>query len=182
MTQPPVPPQQPGQPYPGQQFPPPTPPKKKRKWPWIVLAVIVFFVVVGVATGGGDKKEESTAATDAPTATAAPAAGATPAEKTTTTKAAPARKTVVYEVTSDSGTATNVTYFGENAQQSQATDVALPWKSKEFDSKKVTIKGVTAQNGGSGSISCKIIVDGKVEAENSSEGQYAVVSCNGKLF
>ena len=183
MTQPPVPPQQP---YPGQQppYPPQQPPKKKRKWPWIVLAVIAVFIVIGVATGGGDKKEDTTAATDTPAATAAPAAGATPAQTTTTTttKAAPAKKTVVYEVTSDSGTANNITYFGENAQQSQATDVALPWKSKEFDSKKVTIKGVTAQNGGSGTISCKIIVDGKVEAENSSEGQYAVVSCNGKLF
>lgn len=178
MTQPPIPPQ-PGQPYPPQ-GPPPTPPKKKRKWPWILGAIIILIVIVSVS-GGGEKKEETATAADT-TAAATPAAGAPAAQTTTTTKAAAAKKTVVYEVTSDSGTAGNITYFGENAQQSQSTDVTLPWKSKEFDSSKTSIKGVTAQNGGSGTITCKIIVNGKVEAENTSEGAYAVVSCNGKLF
>lgn len=72
-------PEQPGQPYAGQQYPgqpaqygtpPPPPAKKKRKWPWIVLAVIAFLVVVSVATGGGDKDEATAAGNTTAAATA----------------------------------------------------------------------------------------------------------------
>ncbi|WP_298445929.1 MmpS family transport accessory protein [Gordonia sp. (in: high G+C Gram-positive bacteria)] len=179
---------QPG-PYPQGQYPPqgqqpyqypgpPPAPKKRKKWPWILGGVIVLIIIIAAAAGagGGDKKTDDTNAASA----VAPAPGATTAAETTTKK--PAKNTVVYEVTGDSGTANNITYFGENANQSQETDAALPWRSKTFDKSKTTLTGVTAQNGGSGEITCKIIVNGKVEVENTSKGAYAVVSCNGKLF
>lgn len=164
------------QPYPG----PPPAPKKRKKWPWILGGVIVLIIIIAAAAGagGGDKKTDDTNAATA----VAPAPGATTADETATTTKKPAKNTVVYEVTGDSGTANNITYFGENANQSQETDAALPWRSKTFDKSKTTLTGVTAQNGGSGEITCKIIVNGKVEVENTSKGAYAVVSCNGKLF
>ncbi|AMS03934.1 hypothetical protein BJD58_gp34 [Gordonia phage UmaThurman] len=69
-----------------------------------------------------------------------------------------------------------------NGSLSSVLGSPQPWRSKAFDESDTMIKGVTAQNGGTGTITCKIIIDGKVEVENSSNGQYAVVSCNGDLF
>jgi hypothetical protein len=180
------------QPYPPQGYPPPgyppQQPKKRKVWPWVVggviLVVILLFggclALIGGAANEVDKAISS--ATNTPMETPTPAApgGGAPAE--TDSDDAPASGTVVYEVTSDSGTANNITYFGEDGNQSQETGAALPWRSKEFDKSKTTLKTVTAQNGGDGTITCKIIVDGKVQTENSSNGQYAVVTCQGKLF
>ncbi|MFT4088257.1 MAG: MmpS family transport accessory protein [Gordonia sp. (in: high G+C Gram-positive bacteria)] len=190
MTNPQQPFQQPGQPQqPGGYYPPqpyqqpmPPAPKQRKKWPWIVGGVVAVLIVVGAVSGGGDKKkddEKTAATTPAASQPVVPAADDTTATTSTAKKAA---ATVVYEVTSDSGSATSITYFGENGNQSQETGAALPWKSKPFDKAKTTLKTVTAQNGGGGTITCKIIVDGKVQVENSSSGQYAVVSCNGKLY
>lgn len=170
------PPQQPGQPgqpeWSGQQ-----PPKKKRKkWPWILGILVVLIVIIAVSTSQGGNSS-NTATTVAPSASAG--GGAAPAS----TQAS--GDTLVYEVTGDgTTTAGNITFFSAGGQQSQETDATLPW-SKELrgDKGAFTITGVTAQNGGDGgTIRCKITKNGKVEAENSSSGAYAVVSCNGKLF
>ncbi|QRY62697.1 hypothetical protein JVX90_00015 [Gordonia sp. PDNC005] len=167
--------------------PQPEPPKKSRKklW-WIIGGIVAVIVIIAAVSGGGDKKDDdkTEAASNStsqpaqqpginnPPSTQATQGGVTPDED----------GTVVYEVTGDSGSAGTITYFTEGGNQSQANGESLPWKSKALDKDKTTIKGVTAQNAGSGDISCKIIVDGKVEVENTSSGSYAVVSCNGKLF
>jgi hypothetical protein len=41
------------------------------------------------------------------------------------------------------------------------------------------VYSLTAQSGGSGAITCRITVDGEVISEQTSNGQYAVVSCSG---
>ncbi len=88
-----------------------------------------------------------------------------------------AGKTVRYEVSSDSGAANNVTYMINNGEQ-QDTKVTLPW-SKEFTvGEGFQPLVVNAQNAGSGSISCRILIDGKVVNEHTSDGQYAVVMCS----
>lgn len=179
-----------GPPHEWSQAGPPPPAKKRKKWPFIVAGIVVLIVIISVASQGGSSDDSSTTAdstTAATTATAAPQSGEAappPAAETTTTTKAKAKHTLVYEVTGDSGTATNITYFGTGGNQSQETDATLPFRKEiTADSKSdFVIKGVTAQNGGDGAITCKITVDGKVETENSSNGQYAVVSCNGKLF
>ena len=89
-----------------------------------------------------------------------------------------AGKTIRYEVTGDSGVAQNVTYQVTGGQQ-QDTQVSLPW-SKEFTAGTgFQAFVVTAQNAGSGSISCDIAVDGKIISQQTSNGQYAVVTCSG---
>ena len=89
-----------------------------------------------------------------------------------------AGKTVRYEVSSNSGAANNVTYMINNGEQ-QDTNVTLPW-SKEFTAGQgIQPLVLNAQNAGAGSISCRILVDGSVVSEHTSNGQYAVVMCSG---
>nr|WP_218862200.1 MmpS family transport accessory protein [Actinopolyspora biskrensis] len=85
---------------------------------------------------------------------------------------------VVYEVTG-SGGANSIT-FGRGGQTSQNTNAELPWSKTAEAAEGMDFYSLSAQNGqGGGDITCKITVDGEVLAENTSNGQYAVVSCNG---
>lgn len=91
-------------------------------------------------------------------------------------------RTVLYEVTG-SGEALNVTYTTDGlASTEQQQNAKLPF-SKEITlpSEAFQIFSVSAQNAGSGTISCRITVDGKVIKEASSNGQYSVVMCNGDV-
>ncbi|PZT93406.1 MAG: hypothetical protein DI630_27010 [Gordonia sp. (in: high G+C Gram-positive bacteria)] len=188
---PPPPPGQSGQPNWGQQppqwnpGPPPPPARKSRKWLWIALAAVLVIIIISVAVGGGesDEKSDSTASTST-TVTTNPTAGgeatqAAPAAPPATTTKKKDGKTVVYEVSGDAGSATSITFFTTGSNQSQDNGASLPW-SKEItvDDGDFTFLGVTAQSGGDGEITCKVTVDGKVEAENTSNGAYAVVMCN----
>lgn len=83
---------------------------------------------------------------------------------------------VKYEITG--GAASSVTY-GTAAGISQEADVKLPWSKTVTDDGLLTIATLDAQNAGSGPVSCKITIDGKVIAEQTSSGQFAVVSCFG---
>jgi hypothetical protein len=101
--------------------------------------------------------------------------------------AASEQRTVVYDVTSDAATSGNVTYLTFNAGaagQEQATDAPLPF-TKEivldddalFESSIFSLVAQAAV--GATTISCKITVDGEVISEQTSTGEYAVVSCSG---
>ncbi|MDV7244462.1 MULTISPECIES: MmpS family transport accessory protein [Rhodococcus] len=182
MTQPP-PPQQPygQQPGPGQ-YPQQQPPKKRKKWPWILLAIVVLFVIIAVATSGGEDKGETTAGTSASPA----APGVAPAEGGNTipplAPAAPSGegKSIVYEVISDSGELNNVTWFDENSAIQQQSTVPAPWTLTVNNPSTFVIAGVGAQTTGT-SVTCRVIVDGEVEDEQTATGQYAVVNCNAGL-
>lgn len=89
-----------------------------------------------------------------------------------------AGNTIRYDITGDSGVAQNVTYMISQGEQ-QETSVKLPW-SKEFTAERgFDTFVVKAQNAGTGSISCKITVGGKVINQQVSNGRYAVVMCSG---
>ncbi|MBC2644739.1 MULTISPECIES: MmpS family transport accessory protein [unclassified Rhodococcus (in: high G+C Gram-positive bacteria)] len=168
MTQPPPPgppqqpygqqpyPQQPGQPYPNQYgYPPAQPPKKRTKWPWILLAIVVVFIagvagctaLVGGAINSVDEESKKEVA-------------------------------VTYEVTGE-GQGAIVTYTSADMNMAQESGIALPW------TKEVTVTGIiktaslTASNGfeDSGTITCRILVDGAVVTENTSSGVGATASC-----
>lgn len=173
MTYPP----QPGQPY-QQPVPPPQPAKKKRKWPWIVLAVIAVIVVISVASkpdkakegfqdglnaGAGTSQAPAEAPAAIPPLTAAPASG----EGTS----------ITYEVISDSGELNSVTWFDEMNALQQDSNVAAPWSMVVNNTASFSMAGVTAQTTGQ-SVTCRVVVDGKVEEEKTSTGQYAVVNCS----
>lgn len=168
MSQPPY-----GQPYPP--APAPVPPKKTKKWPWIVGGVVALIVIASVANGG--KNDTSTTNTTTPAAASAPVAAPPVAEK----PAAPAKRTVVYEVTG-AGTANNITYTSDGMTSTeQVSNVPLPWsKTIELPTgEALQMVSVLAQAGtGTPEIAAKITVDGKVIKEGKSSGQYAVVTVN----
>lgn len=157
VTQPPVPPQDPNQPYPGQPYPPQQqPPKKRKKWPWILLAICVVIIAMfgGCAAliGGAAKSISDESNSTVP---------------------------VTYKVTG-AATGALVTYTVEG-NITQDNGVKLPW-SKETTATGI-IKTVTlsATNGidDTGKITCQIIVNGKVISENTASGLGASASCSG---
>jgi hypothetical protein len=152
-------------------------PKKRRKWPWIVGGIVVLIIIISVSSkGSGNAPTATGAGAAAPTTQAqAPAQpSASPAPDSSSSGAS----NVVYEVTG-TGKANNITYGDVTKGLSQQNGTKLPWKKTVPSSEGFAAYGLTAQNGGSGDISCKITVDGKEVASNTSSGQYAVVSCNG---
>lgn len=91
--------------------------------------------------------------------------------------------TVLYEVTGPEST-NNITYSaGGTAQIAQENGAAAPWtKTVEFAEGSFRVASLTAQNAGSGDITCRITVDGEVVSETTSSGEYAVVTCNSEAF
>lgn len=83
-------------------------------------------------------------------------------------------KSVVLEIT---GPKTADITYGLGTDQSQEQGAALPWKKELTSKDKILLVTVLAQNKGTGEISCRITVDGKVVKENKSSGQYATVTC-----
>jgi beta-lactam-binding protein with PASTA domain len=73
-----------------------------------------------------------------------------------------------------------ITYANKGGNTSQETSAKLPWRV-EVDSPSfggMTFAYVSAQNSGSGTITCRIIgPGGSVISENSSNGAYAIVTC-----
>lgn len=86
-----------------------------------------------------------------------------------------AKKNIVLEVTGPAKA--DITYL-LNSDTSQDSDAALPWKKTLSTSEALTIVNLSAQNSGSGTITCKITMNGKVVKTNKSKGQYAVVTCS----
>lgn len=142
---------------------PAQPRKKRRKWPWVLAAVAVVIVIAAVAGGGGGSSTS-------------PAAGGEPA-------AAP--EGITYEVSSDGGAGTALITYTTDASfnQAQENGAALPWtKTVDLDSNSFfTGASLVAQAGeGVESITCRITDGGgEVISENTSTGQYVVVTCSG---
>ncbi|WP_165922606.1 PASTA domain-containing protein [Pseudonocardia endophytica] len=105
-----------------------------------------------------------------PVYTAAPAAPTTPYVEPSST--------YTYKVTGRNRAM--ITYSASGGNTSQVSSARLPW-SKAVDSPGISgmdFAYVSAQNSGSGTIFCQIIgPSGNVISENSSEGPYAIVTC-----
>jgi len=129
--------------------------KKRTKVVLGVAAVAIAIGVIASANGGG---EGSTV---------------TPASPEVSEKAE-------YVLTATSpGGFTNVTYIRPDGQMSQETSPAGTEWSATVDGNGWGKPTLTVQGGsGTGEVACRITHDGKVVAENSSAGAYAVVSCS----
>lgn len=88
---------------------------------------------------------------------------------------------VTYEI--DGRSASNITYTTDGAGSTeQQNDVKLPWTKTINVPSGFAIVSLSAQNGGGGSISCKITgPGGKVLKQAQSSGQYAIASCSGSI-
>lgn len=72
----------------------------------------------------------------------------------------------------------DVTYMKNGLNIAQEENASVPWKKTEKFPDGTLGVNMNAQNKGGGDISCKIKdSDGKALVENTSKGEYAVVSC-----
>ncbi|TFB85576.1 hypothetical protein E3O44_13350 [Cryobacterium algoricola] len=95
--------------------------------------------------------------------------------------------TVIYEVTSDAGTAGSIRYMTFNSGgpgQEQTFDAPLPFTNEMtledgglFSSSTFSL--TAAASAEATTISCKITANGEVIAEQTSTGAYSVVACSG---
>jgi hypothetical protein len=85
-------------------------------------------------------------------------------------------KILTYEIFGPPGTVAKLSYFDAVGDLKFADGVSLPW-SLEFPITAATGIGSIAAQGNSGSIGCRITVDGVVEAEKTTDGVNAFTSC-----
>ncbi|WP_410877245.1 MmpS family transport accessory protein [Nocardia sp. A7] len=177
------------QPYGQQPGYPPQPPKKSNT-KWIVLGVVAVVLLCGF--GGcvailGKAGEEVSKSIDAaassinsaaPTAPDSPGAPVPPLTPGTSTGKG---KNITYEIVSDAAELNSVTYFDSNSELQQEASATAPWTKSVTNASTVAIIGLGAQTNGS-SVTCRIIVDGKVADEQTSTGKYAVVNCTAATF
>lgn len=150
--------------------PEPSTRRKRRRWPWTVGILAALFVLMAACIGTG-----STQPVSIPGGAPAPPSTAPADDLAASNKVA-----VVYEIIG-SGKAGNVTYNSDGSGSiSQETDVQLPWRTEITVERGFALTSVTAQNGGSGEITCKISVDGIVVKEGRSSGQFSAVACAGE--
>jgi hypothetical protein len=81
-----------------------------------------------------------------------------------------------YEVFGPPGTVANISYFDVNADPQRVDGALLPW-SLEFATTEATAVGSVVAQGDSGSIGCRILVDGEVKAERISNEVNAFTFC-----
>lgn len=113
-------------------------------------------------------------------ALAVAAAGCAPSGTTGSAQSATA-KTQAITYTVEGKNASNITYTTDGAGSSeQQSNVKLPFTKTVNVPNGFAVVSVMAQNGGLGSIKCKITkADGTVLKEAKSDGQYAIASCSG---
>jgi hypothetical protein len=167
------------------------PEKKRHVLRWVAISVgAVAVLVAGIAAVGGASSASRTAAAEA----AIPPAGgqalapcgasdclSAVAPQTTPlpADADPASHTVVYAV---SGTARHgdLTYATDDTSGTvQEQDVQVPWtKTLPIPDSALNSYQLTAQNTGSGSITCTVTVDGTVVKTVTASGAYATANCS----
>lgn len=85
-------------------------------------------------------------------------------------------KHLKYEIFGPPGTVADISYFDVDADPQHVKGASLPW-SVEFAFSEPTIVGsIVAQSDGD-SIGCRIVVDGEVKAERTSNQVNAFTSC-----
>lgn len=167
-----------GQPQPGwqpqpqyqpPQYQPPqqTPPKKKSRAGMFaglgcggLAAVVILITAVTAGSSSSPPSSSAPAAGTQQTQAAAPAAAKAKA---------PAAETVTYEV---AGSAADVTYgpAGSDYSGSVPLNVTKPLGTPSY-------YAISAQLQGGGTVSCKILVDGKVISQGTASGGYQIASC-----
>jgi hypothetical protein len=145
------------------------PRRRPRRWLWVVLAVLTLLAVIGAAA------QQRHPAAPAPAGAGVPSSAAADVAEPT--------DTVRYEVTG-TGKAGTVDYIADqDLSQQQDSPASLPWFAELHFANGLgsgAPLGVTAQRAGTGrgSITCRILVNGKVVSEHTSNGPAAVVSCS----
>ncbi len=126
-----------------------------------VVGAIVIAVIVAVATGSGDDSDSSATFDDV-----APLVH------------------VVYELDGTASSA-DITIQTDSGGTSQQQGVDVPLRNKAGgEGLRFTFDGgefvyISAQNNGSGTLTCRIKADGVVISENTASGEFAIATCEG---
>jgi hypothetical protein len=83
---------------------------------------------------------------------------------------------VVYEISGPVGTVADISYFDANTEPRQVNGASLPWSLTMTVTSPAVVANVVAQ-GDSDSIGCRILVDGEVKAERTSNEVNAYTFC-----
>ncbi|WSV87397.1 MmpS family protein [Nocardia sp. NBC_01009] len=75
----------------------------------------------------------------------------------------------------------SVTYYDHNSEPQREVEVAAPWSKSVTNNLGMVIVGLRAQTKGT-SVTCRVIVDGKVTDEKTATGKDAAVVCSGSTF
>jgi hypothetical protein len=85
--------------------------------------------------------------------------------------------TVTYEITGDGPV--EIGYVDKPGEPKRVADAKLPWKATTtMDSPAFLLVSAVRGDTGSGSIRCRISVDGKEVAQSSRDGGFATVACS----
>ncbi len=85
-------------------------------------------------------------------------------------------KHLTYEVYGPPGTQASISYFDVNAEPQHIKGVSLPW-SLDFAITETSAVGSVVAQGDSDGIGCRILVDGVVKTEKTSNEVNAFTSC-----
>ena len=85
-------------------------------------------------------------------------------------------KQISYEVFGPPGTVADISYFDVNADPKRVDGATLPW-SLHVTTDKAAVMGSLMAQGDSNSIGCRIVVDGQVKAEKTSNEVHAFTFC-----
>ena len=86
---------------------------------------------------------------------------------------------LTYEVFGPPGTLATISYFDADADPQHVEGVRLPWSVTFATTAETAVESVVAQ-GDSGSIGCRILIDGVVKAEKITHEASAFTSCKPK--
>lgn len=85
-------------------------------------------------------------------------------------------KHLTYEIFGPPGTVADISYFDVNSEPQRVDGAVLPW-SLHITTNDAAVMGNIVAQGNSGSIGCRITVDGKVRAERVSNEVNAYTYC-----
>jgi hypothetical protein len=85
-------------------------------------------------------------------------------------------KHLTYEVFGAPGTTASISYFDVNSEPQHVENVQLPWKL-DFALTQTSAVGSVVAQGDTNSIGCRILVDGEVKTEKTSNQVNAFTSC-----
>ncbi len=143
------------------------------------MLVVLLVVVVSVGGGGSDTSAAPSTSVQAPVTTGPPSAGPSGTELPTEPETGAKTITVVYEVTGDGALAGSIVYWNGKSIALEELE-PLPW-SRTLHSKDAVMTSLSGLMIGTGTIACRILVNGSVVEEQRVTGENPYVDCEGPV-
>lgn len=150
--------------------------RRPRSGPVVIVAGLAVVVAIGLASAlanpGPAVRSRGTLASG-PTASAG---GVSPVPEALVTHA------VRYELSG--GTALNITYVTDGAAITQVPQAAAPWSAtleRTVPADSVQYYSISAQDTGTGTLKCRVLVDDVVQSERTVTAPHGVVRCSKSL-